>query len=132
MKADKCRYSEERMKGMDVMKNKYHWLIPDDEIPVILKRKLRFGDLEQLEALNILAMKIERIKFEQRGGNMMICEKCINLEVFGRKESDEWFNRCPVFDLWNMKDGDQCEFFSAVPDHPPPSVITLYNHRQPQ
>lgn len=54
----------------------------------------------------------------------MICEKCVNFEVFGKRGTDEWFDRCVLLDIWNMEEGDQCEFFVAVPDPPPPSVIT--------
>jgi len=53
----------------------------------------------------------------------MICEKCVNLEVFGRKGTDEWFYRCALLDIWNMEEGSECDFFAAVPDPPPPMTV---------
>jgi len=46
----------------------------------------------------------------------MICNTCVNLEIFDQKGKDEFFNKCVLLDIWNLEEGEECEYFTAEPD----------------
>ncbi len=48
----------------------------------------------------------------------MICDNCINLEIFGKPGVDEYFNKCALLDIWNLSEGEECEHYEAIPDLP--------------
>lgn len=40
----------------------------------------------------------------------MICDTCIFLEIFGKKGVNEFWNKCALLDIWNLEEGDECEY----------------------
>jgi endonuclease/exonuclease/phosphatase family metal-dependent hydrolase len=57
-----------------------HRSIPDRDIPDVLKKRLSFGDTEQISALNSLEADIERIEEEKariEAGDLIYYDVCI-------------------------------------------------------
>ena len=48
----------------------------------------------------------------------MICNDCIHLETFGEKSKNEFWNKCALLDIPNLEEGEECEYFEAIPRCP--------------